>query len=312
VRRPQRYAAILALLYVVVAGAWIVTSSLWVKETSGSVEEAGRRELWKGLGFVGVTAGLLFCASAPMFLRLSHAHEEQLRNQQVLVVAEHRATAGLMASTVAHDFNNVLTALAGRVDLMRLSLPPGGAWREIEEHLDRMDEACRRGLELSRQLSRMGRESAFGESDDVDVRATVAESLRLIRRHPAVASCTVEFDAAGDPVRLRAYPSLLRQMVINLALNAAEAAGPRGRVRVDVAPAEGGAALVVEDSGPGVPAALQERIFEPLFTTREGGTGLGLVSVRATAGIHGGTVGVEESGLGGARFRVVLRSLPAR
>jgi signal transduction histidine kinase len=80
----------------------------------------------------------------------------------------------------------------------------------------------------------------------------------------------------------------------------------RGRVRIEVRALPHGAELLVDDDGPGVPADARERIFEPYFTTRAQGTGLGLAIVHRIVGDHGGTIEVEDSPLGGARFRVTL------
>jgi signal transduction histidine kinase len=97
---------------------------------------------------------------------------------------------------------------------------------------------------------------------------------------------------------------------LNLVRNGIDAAGEGGTVRLDVKPASGGGLdVVVSDNGPGVPEAQREQIFQPFFTTRADGTGLGLVVAREIAREHGGDVVVDDSDLGGAAFIV---RLPAR
>jgi signal transduction histidine kinase len=96
-------------------------------------------------------------------------------------------------------------------------------------------------------------------------------------------------------------------MLTNLVLNAVQAVSDGGTVDVSVSGGDSEAVLVVEDDGPGVPESHRERLFEPFFTTRDEGMGLGLFSVSACVEQHHGSVVVSRSRLGGACFRIVLR-----
>ena len=100
----------------------------------------------------------------------------------------------------------------------------------------------------------------------------------------------------------------MNQAVLNLFTNAAQAAAPRGHVRVRLRDDVDKAVVEVEDTGSGVPLALRERVFEPFFSTRtaEGGLGLGLHIAREMAHAHGGELSVGDSELGGAYFRLTL------
>ena len=100
-------------------------------------------------------------------------------------------------------------------------------------------------------------------------------------------------------------------MILNLVKNAAEAAGLGGRVEVGVEPAPGGgAAVTVDDTGPGLSAEARARLFEPFFTTRETGTGLGLAVSQGIVRAHGGELAAGGSPAGGARFTVRLPAAP--
>ncbi len=101
-------------------------------------------------------------------------------------------------------------------------------------------------------------------------------------------------------------PAKLRQVLANLVRNAAEAAGPGGRVTVRVAEEPGQVRVEVEDTGPGLDEATAARLFEPFFTTKDRGTGLGLAVSRAIARAHGGDVTGESLAGGGARFTLRL------
>ena len=94
----------------------------------------------------------------------------------------------------------------------------------------------------------------------------------------------------------------LQQVVMNLALNAIDAAGPKGTVRVRARSEGTDAVLELDDDGPGVPAELRGRIFEPFFTTKPHGSGLGLPLVHGIVTQHGGSIGVDDVAPHGARF----------
>src|SRR5262249_45579107 len=118
--------------------------------------------------------------------------------------------------------------------------------------------------------------------------------------------------AAGDPLLASAYTDKVERVVLNLLSNAFEYTPARGTVRVAVAAADGQALLSVDDSGPGVPEADRERIFERFWRGERGksrgfaGTGLGLAICRERRGAHRGSIGVGSSPAGGARFEVRL------
>jgi signal transduction histidine kinase len=116
----------------------------------------------------------------------------------------------------------------------------------------------------------------------------------------------------GEPVVIRADRAQLTQVLVNLVQNALNAAATSthgegaGQVRIEVRKTARGAEILVDDDGPGVDPEMRDRIFEPYFTTRAQGTGLGLAIVHRIVDDHGGSIEVETSPLGGARFRVAL------
>ena len=101
-------------------------------------------------------------------------------------------------------------------------------------------------------------------------------------------------------------PGRLRQILLNLLVNAREAAGRGGRIDVRLAPRRSSLELTVRDSGPGVPALLRERIFEPFFSTKATGAGIGLSIVRKFVRDAGGEIRCQDGPEGGAEFQVTL------
>ena len=215
-------------------------------------------------------------------------------------------TAARVAAVIAHDVNNCLTVLATLT-----SLVPKDA-TEIAQ------SALSRAIGLNRELMRLGRSGAPPPAAPLDLDATLSRMAVVLR--PAALPSTLALElGAGCEVRVGA--GRLEQAITNLVLNARDAMPKGGEIRVRTRrlelrhPMNGHylgisegtyASIEVIDQGLGVPPEVRERLFEPFFTTKAQGTGLGLVSVSATAKEAGGTVLVESSPGKGTTFELLL------
>src|SRR5262249_29900245 len=141
------------------------------------------------------------------------------------------------------------------------------------------------------------------ERHEVDLGRLVDEVVELLRPQATTAHLSLEVDVASLPA-LSADAPKLRQVLVNLLLNAIQATPPEGTVRLVAAREHDDVCICVDDSGPGVPPEMRHRIFEPFFTTKDAGTGLGLPLVHAVVQQHGGTIALETSPAGGARFHI--------
>jgi PAS domain S-box-containing protein len=225
---------------------------------------------------------------------------------------------GRMASGLAHDFNNILTAILGGIESAR-SDPRGSA--AVREELALVEQAADRGRQITKQLLNIARRTPEAPSMG-DLDALVRAALPVVR---TIVGAKVDVrDALGGglpPVRVDA--GQIHQVLLNLAANARDAMQGRGTLTIrtmrqrwsDADPARPPALapgdyvmLSFEDSGPGVPEALRDRIFEPFFTTKgEGdGTGLGLASSFGIARQHGGHLWCEGGEGRGATFVLAL------
>ncbi len=223
-------------------------------------------------------------------------------HQERLVQSEKLAGIGRLAAGVAHEINNPLAVILGYVKILRRK--SDGALAEdlgiIEDEAVRAQEIVEGLLDLSRPLA--------AAPEPVDLRALCDEAVARLADGGRLAGATVEVSGAGG---VEGHPQKLRQVVLNLVKNGAEAAGPGGRVEVRVSQApQGGAALEVSDSGAGLPAEAAGRLFEPFFTTKPGGTGLGLAVSLGIVQAHGGAVEVASPAGGGARFTIRLPASP--
>jgi two-component system, NtrC family, sensor kinase len=218
-------------------------------------------------------------------------------HQAQLVESEKLAGIGRLAAGVAHEINNPLGVILGYAKLLRKQATPAAAedLAVIEEETLRAKAIVDGLLDLSRPLP------AGGER--VDLRALSDDVVSRLREAHLLEGVAVSVDGAAT---VPGHPEKLRQVLVNLVRNAAEAAGSGGRVAVAVAERGGTAEVAVEDSGPGVPAELRSRLFEPFFTTKPSGTGLGLAVSRAIARAHGGDLAADAAAGGGARFALRL------
>lgn len=222
--------------------------------------------------------------------------------REALLDAERRATAGLLASSVAHDINNALGIITGNLGSLRRieGLAPDDRQAVID-----IEEAAGRLGNLVQRLRDAGGRPGRSQARDLDLAAVVTEVVGLTRLHRRVRHCRVRVEA-DKPVGVRADPGLFEPVLLNLVLNAADATNGRGTIEVRVR-AEGESALLeVHDDGPGIPEDFRARVFEPFHTTKAEGSGLGLFSVKSMIEAAGGTVDVDNSPLGGVCLRVAL------
>lgn len=253
------------------------------------------------------------------------AHVQALRERSALerrlLDTQKLESLGVLAGGVAHDFNNLLTAILGNAALARLALEPAG---RAGVHLDRIEHASQTAAALCRQLLVF---SGGGQMDpgSVDLSTTVEETIALLKVSLGE-NTRLDLALARDLPTVRADAAQLRQIVLNLVLNAAQAIGDRPgmisvrtvartvdaawlagtRVGEDSAPGPR-VCLVVADNGPGMEPAVLARIFDPFFTTKSTGRGLGLASVLGIVRGHGGALHVHsEPGLG-TTFTVALQ-----
>lgn len=231
--------------------------------------------------------------------------EDQLRHAQKM------EAVGRLAGGVAHDFNNILTAINGFAELLRESLP------DDDVRCDDVAEivkAAQRGAGLSRQLLAFSRREP-GRSKVVDLNRVVREAEGMLR--PLLGEdVELRLDLAADLAAVRIDPLHLHQVILNLALNARDALPAGGRITLrtgwaTAAVEHGGGRrllLSVTDDGTGMSDEVLQRIFEPFFTTKPSGhgTGLGLSTVYGIVRQAGGHVWVYSEPGHGTVFKVYL------
>lgn len=239
---------------------------------------------------------------APEFASLRRALREmatELRSARSAELEAERLRAFReVARRVAHEMKNPLTPVRLAVRQLEATAAP-----EQREALEVLTAESGRLEQLAREFATLGR-LPEGPSAEVDLGELLGELLRT-SVPPGIA--TSIRTAHGTPAVIGHYDSL-RRAFGNLIRNAVEAMGGEGRLEADVA-VEGEEVVVrLADHGPGIPADKQARVFEPYYTEKQEGTGLGLALVRQAVLHHQGTIAVEETPGGGATFVVKLRA----
>ncbi len=242
--------------------------------------------------------GVLRQAFRTMARELAEARARELE-------AERMRSWVAMARRVAHELKNPLTPI--RFALR--TLERGGAGTPAErEALETLGEESARLEELARSFAQFGR-LPEGPQSEVDLR----ELLEYLLRTHLPAGSEPRLRLPVEMPMVRGHYDALSRAFANLLLNAGDAvgadAGP-GSVQVVARAAEGWVEVRVLDGGPGIPPENLERIWEPDFTTKSRGTGLGLALVKQTVQAHGGRVAARNRPEGGAEFRVVLPLAP--
>ncbi len=242
---------------------------------------------------------------------------EQRHLEAQLVQAQKMETVGRLAGGVAHDFNNILTAIIGYAELARQTAGPDEATRG---DLDEITRAAERARTLTSQLLTFARRQVV-ETRPVDLNRLVTDVDRMLRRLIGADIELVTVLADQVPI-IRADPAQLEQVLMNLAVNARDAMTGGGRLTITTASAErwdgvgpGGeritgpcVLLTVADTGHGMAPGIASRIFEPFFTTKAPGhgTGLGLSTCYGMIRQAGGVVTVESEPESGSTFVVAF------
>jgi PAS domain S-box-containing protein len=281
----------------------LVTSKVPVADPGGAV-----------VGLVGLTRDVTAARAADESRRLL---DQQLLETQKL------ESLGVLAGGIAHDFNNLLTGVLGNISLARLQLDNPDA---TASHLDGIETSAMRAADLCQQMLAYAGKGRF-HLQRLDLGALVTDMLPLLRLSVAK-GVSLRVELAPDLPAMRGDPTQMRQVVMNLVMNGSDAIAGTGtiEIRVFVVPPEAGLlaelmppnepegeagylVLEISDSGCGMTAEMQARVFEPFYTTKFTGRGLGLAVVHGIVKGHRGGVRVESAPQLGSTFSVALPAI---
>jgi two-component system sensor histidine kinase PilS (NtrC family) len=268
----------------------------------------------QGQVFLHVRTTVLEHPDRPWVTAVIQDVTEQQEIDDLIRRAERLQAVAELGASLAHEIKNPLAAIRSSIEQLA-----GNRLREDDRQTlhrlvisesDRLSRLLVEFMEFSRLELRRWRSLDLGE--------IATEAIGLVAQHPDTGAGTViEFVPPSEPVTVQGDQDLLHRAVFNLVLNGVQHAGPTGRVRVEIGRAdslENGAApaieapvrLTVQDSGPGIREEDVGRLFDPFYTTRNGGNGLGLAMVHRAIEAHRGAIMVDGNDGAGARFTVYL------
>jgi signal transduction histidine kinase/ActR/RegA family two-component response regulator len=297
---------------------WLVASSASYDLVAGQIQRSSTNQL-------ALTAALLIAvpiAGVLVARRERRAQNEQLRLERQLAESQKMEAIGKLAGGVAHDFNNMLTAILGYASMIQEDAPPKSP---IQQQATQIRRAAESAATLTQKLLAFSRRQVL-QTNQVDFAAMLDNLVVLIRRVIGE-NITVSTSADANLWQILADPVQVEQSIVNLAINARDAmpnggtlritarnaARPKGERRPDgeVKPGEY-VQITVADTGIGMDEATRTRMFEPFFTTKPHGqgTGLGLSTVYGFVRQCGGYIGVLSTPGKGTSIELLLPRAP--
>ncbi len=239
---------------------------------------------------------------------------EKKRLEERLIRAQKMEAVGTLAGGIAHDFNNILTAVLGYAELIKEKITPDNQlWKAV----DIIEKSAKKGASLANRILNITKKETL-ELKAIDINAIITETVEiLIRSIPK--DISVELRLEDGLSKIKADPTQIQQVIMNLAINSRDAMPDGGVLRIGtskVGKENGGAngissnfgfiRLSVSDTGKGIDKDMQIKVFDPFFTTKKeiGGTGLGLYIVHSIVAGHGGYINLYSEPDKGTRFNI--------
>ncbi|HET7342372.1 MAG TPA: ATP-binding protein, partial [Methylomirabilota bacterium] len=271
-------------------------AAAWRHDVRAGVALAGAALLAGALGL-----GLIFYAQ--------HRHLREVRALELAMARRERLAAlGDVAAAFAHEVRNPLNAVSIGLQRLRAEFAPEPA-ADYARFVDLMQGEVRRLNAIVEQFIALARPLPL-KPVVLDVADLLHGLAALVEGQAREAGVSVRVDVPADLPALTADRDHLQQVLLNLALNGVQAMPGGGLLTLGAERARDRVVLAVTDTGPGIAPDVLPRIFDPYFTTKPGGLGLGLAIARRIVEAHGGALDAAPAPGGGARFRVVLPLAP--
>ena len=244
-----------------------------------------------------VTQAAIAIENARLFAELNESYAQVQQAQEELVRSEKLRGLGQMAAGIAHDLNNMLAAILGQVELLKLR----GAPPDVRDGLATLETAASDGAQVVHRLQDFARQRAASPLAPMDLAPAVHEALEITRPRwqdeLQQRGKTIAIHAAlGDLPLILGHAPEIREVLTNLIFNAVDAMPDGGRLTLAGAATLSGVTLTLTDTGVGMAEDVRQKIFEPFFTTKGvRGTGLGLAVVYSILERHGGRVAVASA-----------------
>ncbi|MBI2495236.1 MAG: GAF domain-containing protein, partial [Candidatus Omnitrophica bacterium] len=230
--------------------------------------------------------------------------EELRATEAYMIQSEKLASLGQLASGMAHEIHNPLTIISGEAQLYLERFK--GQDPKVDEVLRSIIEECQRAADITRRILRFAKPSP-ADLAPVNLKTTIEETLALGGYQVRMDRFNCTVSVPDDLPKVRGSQNQLQEVLLNLILNACQAMGENGGALTISASAHNSEViLTVKDTGPGIPAKALTKVFDPFYTTKPTGTGLGLFVSQRIIQAHGGTIQLESAEGKGTCFTIRL------
>jgi signal transduction histidine kinase len=266
---------------------------------------------WQSASFAAAILAQAILISILLHERKRRGDAEFQARQRLTELAHvHRqAIAGQLSSSIAHELNQPLGAILTNAETAELILNSDAPdLIELKQILADIRQDDLRASQVIVHMRSLLRRSPF-ELQDVDANGMLRDGFQLISAQAAVRNVAIYLESCPDPLRIKGDPVQLQQVVLNLIVNGMDAMSsiPFGRMIVGRTAVDGERALIsISDSGPGIPDEKLGKIFDPFFSTKEQGMGIGLSIAKSIVHAHKGRIWAENQSEGGAVFWISL------
>lgn len=250
--------------------------------------------------------------SAAQIEKLERSNAELRASHDVLSRTEKLRALGQMCAGISHDLKNILNPLSLHLQVADRALARGDT-AEARESIVEMKQVVVHGVETVERIRAYSRQSKESKTELLDLDRLVREAAGIaMPRMAAVGRVLRIVEELGQPGPVMAVAGEVVSALVNLVVNAIDAAGTKGKtITLRTGESDGGSFVEIEDDGPGMPPDVEKRAFEPFFTTKgTEGTGLGLAMVYATVQRYGGNITLDTALGRGTRFRIWFPAAP--
>lgn len=297
-----RAAALFAVIYFILSCAYIVvTDKLVLIYASGDSTYLYRAGLIKGLIFMLINSAIFFTLSYFLIRKIHSALHLLDANKQIMLSLEKRSMVGVFAASSAHDANNSLAIIRIKLALLEKKLAIEDGNKDIEAinaSIDKIENILRKMKDLTKENNAL-------ENSTFDVGSLIRATIDFSRLHPKLKHAEITF---SDPAAftVKGDPHLFEQAMLNMLINSAESSN-MCQIKIKCVQDNKSLNIEIHDNGSGFSQDTLQKLETGFYTTKEYGTGLGLLTVQSSAHNLGGRIEYKRSSdLGGALIRILV------